>query len=85
MTFDDYLFRQMEDENPQHLLSPEQRLAELYAMIRRIAYGSGKPGDRPLAGGVETFAKKLLKRHGVDPPQDPEVCPCCGGRCCQPG
>lgn len=75
---DEYLFKQMADPTPSEL-SVEQRLAELYAVMRRIACGSGKPGDRPLAGGVQTFVKGVLKRHGVATDLKPyQACPYCG-------
>lgn len=36
-----------------------------HTLLGRIAFGSGQPGDRPLAGGVTVDARKLLKRHGI--------------------
>lgn len=77
MSLDEYLFKAMSDPTPA-VLSPEQRLAELYAFLRRVACGSGRPGDRPLAGGVELFAKNVLNRHGIAAPTPDDTCPYCG-------
>lgn len=75
---DEYLFKQMADTTPT-AMSVEQRLAELYAIMRRIACGTGKPGDRPLAGGVQSFVKGVLTRHGIATDLKPDqVCPYCG-------
>ncbi len=61
-------------------LTPEQRLVECYIVLRRVAYGSGKPGNKPLAGGVEKFAKLFLERHGISNELNPVplTCPHCG-------
>jgi len=60
--------------------SDQERLRECYMILHQIAYGSGRPGDRPLAGGIEVFAKKVLKRHGLERFEDiiRLRCPCCG-------
>lgn len=61
-------------------LTTEQKLDECYQVLCRVAYGSGKPGNRPLAGGVEDFTKKFLTRHNVAVHGSKPVptCPHCG-------
>lgn len=53
------------DEFHEFTAGIEARLHECYALLFRIAYGSNKPGDRPLAGGLTLDARKLLARHDI--------------------
>lgn len=61
-------------------LTDAEKLHELYAVMWRIAFTHDKVGYRPLAGGVEVFAKRLLIRHGFADNAEvkPAVCASCG-------
>ena len=76
MTPDETL-KLVEGDSPR---SEHERLQECYLILYRIAYSKGRVGNRPLAGGIEEFVKKVLKRHGLERPEDIKRmrCPCCG-------
>lgn len=76
---DEELWNRMSDPTPA-VLSDAERLRELYAVMRRIAFSRDKViGNRPLAGGIEEFARHLLSRHQVGE-EGPKfhTCPQCG-------
>jgi hypothetical protein len=41
-------------------------LGEAHVFIHRVAWGTGQPGDRPLAGGVALEARALLERQQAE-------------------
>lgn len=72
-----------------HPISVDEKWAEAVKVLRRIAFSGGPPdsttfrvGNRPLAGGIEVFAKLFLARHGIGENGSTiheGRCPMCGG------